>query len=115
MNILIAHEREFLNQPFMTSVSSNICYQIVLYPHHKLSEEKDKHTDASISFVINDCNEQINLEFRIDTEEQMANSLFKVRTIRSMCDKMEQHLKEARLLILEGQKKLREIESTEKK
>lgn len=114
MKKLIAHEREFLNQPFMTSVSSNICYRIILYSEDKLKGE-DKYCHANISFVINDCNKQINLEFQIDTKEQMANSLFKVRTIRSMCDKMEQHLKEARLLILEGQKKLREIESTEKK
>ena len=102
--------REFLNLPYRTSLNSNIAYKINLYKHD-MPLDYDLYDKAHIGFVITDCSKSINLDFDIDSKQEMANSLHKLRTIIGTCEKMIEDIKEARVYVLEGQKKLKELKN----
>jgi hypothetical protein len=114
----IGEKRSFLNLPYMTSVSSMIGYSIHMYSYHydKTDPKWDKVKDhEKISFTISDCNSQINLDFSIETEDEMRNSLHKLDTIISTCQSMKKDLKKARSVYLNSVKIRKELEKEESK
>lgn len=111
----IGQKRAFLNMPYKTSVVSIIGYQVEIDNcyNDQLGKE-DLFTRANIEFKMSDCVRSIELDFNIDTKEDMANSLFKLNTIIDICESMKKDLKSARFLIVQGQKRQEEIEKEKK-
>lgn len=110
----IGEHRSFLNEPYLTSLSSNISYRVVINAYDEKLINEGLFNNAHISFSMSDCNKNIYLEFNIEDKENMRNSLFKLNTIIDTCIKMKKDLKEARLLILEGKKRQKELDSIKK-
>lgn len=98
----IGEARAFLNEPYMTSLTSCISYKIKLSSHTEEVIKADLYDYASIDFAISDCNKNIYLEFYIHTKEHMRNSLFKLDTIINTCMAMKEDLKTARKEIRKG-------------
>lgn len=113
--IRVGQRRGFLNEEYLTSLTSNIGYQVSITSYNEVIREEGLSDRAEISFSISDCSRNIFLDFDIDTEEGMRNSLFKLRTIISHCESMVEDLKKARLEILKGQKRLKEIKDAREK
>ena len=111
----IGQERNFLNLPYETSLSSCISYTIKLQTYSKELIEEKKYDYCNIQFSMSDCSRNIYLEFNIETKDSMRNSLHKLDTIIGTCQKMKEDLKEARLIILDGHKRKKELDLEKKK
>ena len=98
----IGQNRAFLNEPYMTSLSSCISYTIIARSHNEAIRKEGLYDYASIEFSISDCSRNIYLDFNIDNEEEMKNSLFKLDTIIETCMAMKEDLKIARKEIRKG-------------
>ena len=101
-NKRIGQKRAFLNEPYLTSLTSCISYKIELTAYNKDIIEADLYDQTSIDFAISDCSRNIYLDFDISTEEHMRNSLFKLDTIIKTCMSMKEDLKIARKEIRKG-------------
>ena len=110
----IGYAREFLNLPYQTSTNSNIAYKINVNSWKQELIDENLYDRTSIDFVMTDCSDLIRLDFPINTKDQMRNSLHKLDTIISTCQKMRVDLKTARLEILKGQKRMQELETIKK-
>ena len=109
-DLKIGAGRTFLNEPFMTSLTSNISYTIKVSSWKKELQEEGLHDYAKIDFAMSDCNRTIRLNFDIQNKDDMRNSLFKLDAIINTCLAMKEDLKKARKVILVGQARLKEIE-----
>ena len=98
----IGQNRAFLNEPYMTSLSSCISYTIVARSHNKAIIKEGLYDYAGIKFSMSDCSRNIYLDFDISTKEDMRNSLFKLDTIIETCMAMKEDLKIARKEIRKG-------------
>ena len=98
----IGQNRAFLNEPYMTSLSSCISYTIVARSHNEAIIKEGLYDYANIGFSMSDCNKNIYLDFDISTKENMRNSLFKLDTIIETCMAMKEDLKIARKEIRKG-------------
>lgn len=107
----IGESRAFLNLPYETSLTSCVSYTITVSSYIEDLIKEEKFEECNISFAMADCHKSIYLDFRINTKEEMRNSLFKLDTIIENCEKMKKDLKEARLIILEGVKRAEELKS----
>ena len=101
-NKRIGQKRAFLNEPYLTSLTSCISYKIELTAYNKDIIEADLYDQTSINFAISDCSRNIYLDFDISTKEDMRNSLFKLDTIIETCMAMKEDLKIARKEIRKG-------------
>lgn len=101
-NKRIGQKRAFLNEPYLTSLTSCISYKIELTAYNKNIIKADLYDQTSIDFAISDCSRNIYLDFNIDNEEEMKNSLFKLDTIIETCIAMKKDLKIARKEIKKG-------------
>ena len=98
----IGQNRAFLNEPYMTSLSSCISYKIVARSYNKAIIKEGLYDNANIEFSMSDCSRNIYLDFNISTKEDMRNSLFKLDTIIETCISMKEDLKIARKEIRKG-------------
>ena len=101
-NKRIGQKRAFLNEPYLTSLTSCISYKIELTAYNKDVIKADLYDHTSIDFAISDCSRNIHLDFDISTKEHMRNSLFKLDTIIKTCMAMKEDLKIARKEIKKG-------------
>ena len=111
----IGYGREFLNEPYMTSTSSCISYNIKVRSWYKKLQEEGLFDSAAIEFSISDCGKNIHLDFEIHDKENMRNSLFKLDTIINTCQAMKEDLKKARLEVLKGKKRVETLTDEEKR
>src|SRR5690349_436457 len=93
----IGFRREFLNEPFTTSTSSNISYYINCNSWNEKLKESNLCDNANIEFSISDCNKNIYLEFAVNSKDDMRNSLYKIDTIINVLSNLKEDLKKARL------------------
>jgi hypothetical protein len=103
-NLLIGLERNFLNLPDQISLTSLIAYKVRLrdydYKYDKEEEEDpDKYNTFDITLVFKDCNNTVDFDFDIKTEEGMENSLYKIDTMINTLSNFRQKLLEAKKLI----------------
>ena len=108
-NKKIGAHRNFLNELFMTSLSSHISYKVEISSYNRELEKEGLYDRSEIYFNMADCNRIINLDFNIDNEDQMKNSLYKLDVIINTCKQMKKDLLLARKEILIGQKRIEEI------
>ena len=113
-NKRIGQKRAFLNEPYLTSLTSCISYKIELTAYNKDIIEADLYDQTSIDFAISDCSRNIYLDFNIDNEEEMKNSLFKLDTIIETCMAMKKDLKIARKEIRKGITFRKQLDKKEK-
>jgi hypothetical protein len=106
----VGFKRSFLNEGFMTSVSSMIGYEVKLQSWRKELIDENLCDGSEISFVMTDCHNKISLDFSIETKESMRNALHKLNTIIEVCESMKADLKSARKEIRKAQEKLKELE-----
>ena len=111
----IGQNRAFLNEPYMTSLSSCISYTIVARSHNEAVIKEGLYDYTNIEFSISDCSRNIYLDFNIDNEEEMKNSLFKLDTIIETCITMKKDLKIARKEVLKGIKLREKLKEKEEK
>ena len=98
----IGAKREFLNEDYLVSVNSMIGYSIKLSAWTPELVEKGLYENAIINFSLSSCNKIIDLDFDIDTKEEMRNSLHKLDTIITVCQAMKEDLKKGREILREG-------------
>jgi len=98
----IGAKREFLNEDYFTSVHSMIGYSVKLTSWTPELVEKDLFENAIINFSFSSCSRTAELDFGIDTKEEMRNSLHKLDTIINVCQSMKEDLKKARVILREG-------------
>ena len=110
----IGQNRAFLNEPYMTSLSSCISYTIVARSHNEAIIKEGLYDQTSIDFAISDCSRNIYLDFDISTKEDMRNSLFKLDTIIETCMAMKEDLKIARKEIKKGITFRKQLDKKEK-
>ena len=103
--------RTFLNEPFMTSLTSNISYTIKVDSWNKKLQDEGLYNYAKIDFAMSNCDRTIHLDFDIQDKDDMRNSLFKLDAIINTCQAMKEDLEKARKVILVGQARLKEIEA----
>lgn len=101
-NKRIGQKRAFLNEPYLTSLTSCISYKIELNSYNTDIISADLYDNSVIDFAIADCSRVISLDFDISTKEEMRNSLFKLDTIINVCTAMKEDLKIARKEIKKG-------------
>lgn len=106
----IGQHRSFLNLPYKVSLTSCISYKIVLGTYNLELTKENLFDNVSIDFAISDCSRNINLEFLIDSKEDMKNSLHKLDVIIEACTKMKEDIKIARKELLLGQKRAKELD-----
>lgn len=111
----IGTKREFLNEPFSTSLTAMIGYSIKVYTWNEELVKEGLFDTTEIDFSLTSCNKKLDLDFEIDSKENMKNSLVKLNTIISVCEDMKKHLKEARLLVKKGIKRREELVELNKK
>lgn len=105
----VGQGRDFLNLDYMTSLSSNIGYEVVTSTYNDTLKEEGLVDRANIRFNISDCNKQIHLDLDVNTKEEMRNSLHKLRVIINHCEELMEALKVARKHVLVGKKRLEEL------
>lgn len=110
-DLRIGANRTFLNEPFMTSLTSNISYIVKVSTWKKELQDEGLYSYAKIDFAMSDCSRTIHLDFDIQDKDDMRNSLFKLDAIINTCQAMKEDLKKARKVILVGQARLKEIEA----
>ena len=103
--------RTFLNEPFMTSLTSSISYTIKVDSWNKKLQDEGLYNYAKIDFAMSNCDRTIHLDFDIQDKDDMRNSLFKLDAIINTCQAMKEDLEKARKVILVGQARLKEIEA----
>ena len=111
----IGYRRSFLNEPYMTSTSSCISYNIKVSSWHKKLIEENLYNSARIEFSMSDCSRNIHLDFDIQSKEDMRNSLFKLDTIINTCQAMKEDLKIARKEVLKGKRRYESFTDEEKR
>lgn len=109
----IGHRKEFLNLDYLISLKSSIGYTVKVSAWgEELTKEKLCNC-ADIEFSIADCHKYISLDFNIDDDENMVNSLHKLDVIINTCKEMRKDLKTARLEIIKGIKRQEELTKIE--
>ena len=106
----IGFRREFLNEPFTTSTSSNISYYINCNSWNEKLKEENLYDIADIKFSISDCNRNIYLDFAVNSKDDMRNSLHKINTVIDVLTNLKEDLKKARLEVRKGQLRLKELD-----
>ena len=114
-DLRIGANRTFLNEPFMTSLTSNVSYTVKVSTWKKELQDEGLYSYAKIDFAMSDCDRTIHLDFDIQDKDDMRNSLFKLDAIINTCQAMKEDLKKARKVILVGQARLKEIEAENNK
>lgn len=103
----IGYFRSFLNEPYLTSLTSHISYTVELKSYNEELKKEDKYDYTKIEFSIADCSKNIYLDFDIDSKDDMRNSLYKLDIIIKACQKFKEDLKIARKELLVGKKELK--------
>lgn len=106
----IGFRREFLNEPFTTSTSSNISYYINCNSWNEKLKEEGLYDNATIKFSLSDCSKNIYLEFAVNSKDDMRNSLYKIDTIIDVLNNLKEDLRKARLEVRKGQSRLKELD-----
>lgn len=99
----IGYRREFLNKPYEVSLNSVISYTVKVNSWKKEITEKGLFDSGDIDFTIADCNKRISLDFSIERDEDLQNSLYKLDKIIAVCINMKIDLEAARREIRRGQ------------
>lgn len=110
----IGAERSFLNKPFLVSLNSNISYKINIESYKEELIKENLYDYAEIEFGISDCNRTIFLDFRLEDEEDLENSHYKLDRIIEVCQAMKKDLDKAYSEVKIGIKRFKEIKETEK-
>jgi hypothetical protein len=105
----IGYFRSFLNEPYLTSLTSHISYTVELKSYNEELKKEGKYDYTKIEFSIADCSKNIYLDFDIESKDDMRNSLHKLDTIIEACQKFKEDLKTARKELLVGQKRAKEL------
>jgi hypothetical protein len=88
-------ERKFLNTGHFHSVAA-ACLKI----------EPDYHDKAYYgSLYINDCNKVIDLDFDLDSLEGVENTIYKMKTLRDLCDQAINHIEYMKQFAVKPEKK----------
>ena len=111
---IIGHKRSFLNLEGEVSLTSCVSYKVSVKTWDKELSNLKLYNYSEIDFAMSDCSRVINLDFSLDTKQDMRNSLHKLDTIIEVCNKMKKDLKLARKEVIKGQKKLEKIKAAEK-
>lgn len=105
----IGYFRSFLNEPYLTSLTSHVSYTVELKSYNEELKKEGKYDYTKIEFSISDCSKNIFLDFDIESKDDMRNSLYKLDTIIRACQKLKEDLKTARKELLVGQKRAKEL------
>lgn len=110
----IGTRREFLNEDFLTSLTAMIGYSVKVTSWNRELVKEGLFDNAEIEFSMTSCHKKLDLDFSIDSKEDMRNALYKLDTIISVCTSMKKDLKEARLIVNQGVKRREELDNLEK-
>lgn len=105
----IGAERSFLNKPFLISLNSNISYKIKIESYKEELIKENLYDCAEIEFGISDCNRTIFLDFRLEDEEDLENSQYKLDRIIEVCQAMKKDLDKAYSEVKIGVERYKEL------
>lgn len=111
---VIGVRREFLNEDYNVSLSSMVGYSVVVSTWNSSLKEEELFDQADINFVMASCYKKLDLEFNVDSEEHLQNSLHKLQTIIDVCEAMKVDLNKAHAIVKIGIERIEEIEKEEK-